>query len=660
METTDYFPYESYRNQQEEVISQINKALQEKSNILLVAPNGTGKTVDNLAAALPIAIDKNLKIVYLCRTHQQSGRVILEIQKINKKLSDLAQEDQERPYVQISGVSLRGRSEMCLNRTIKKLKGSPSDIMKVCSDMRKNRTCNYFNNMIKHKARMTRDLDRLAKTSIEAQDIIQFCKSQNYCPYFFTKLMMSEVRVIVCNYQWIFNPKIRETFLEGAEIELDRSILIMDECHNLPDMAADVDSDRLTEYSIQQSHKDLEYGRATKKMISRVDVWQEILDIFKKQIKEEEKELDKKEVLKFYMKKANISSMTELKTFTKDLEEYGMAIYDEKISSGGNPIDFVGVVAEFMHKFISILEDPRYFFVGVPQKRTRGENTVHIEIVCLDPREITEYVYKSCYGTVSCSGTIHVESFVKLTGLDETGRNLEIIEIRSPFPKRHVKVAVTKGLNTRGSNRTPKMYNAMNNIISEVLFNTPGNVGIFCASYRVLRGLLDSGLKQIIKFSGKKFYSESSEFTASDNSEMIINYKSDAKKKGAVLLGVAGGRNSEGEDFPGDYMNAVVVVGFPYHRPTPRVEAKINYYNSIFTGKGWLFAYTIPAIQRSNQAAGRPIRKLDDKGTIILMDDRFITKKNLLSRWLQDNMEMAPKKKGALGKEIETFFQGHA
>ena len=29
---------------------------------------------------------------------------------------------------------------------------------------------------------------------------------------------------------------------------------------------------------------------------------------------------------------------------------------------------------------------------------------------------------------------------------------------------------------------------------------------------------------------------------------------------GAVLLGVCGGRNSEGEDYPGDYMNAVVIT----------------------------------------------------------------------------------------------------
>ena len=197
----------------------------------------------------------------------------------------------------------------------------------------------------------------------------------------------------------------------------------------------------------------------------------------------------------------------------------------------------------------------------------------------------------------------------------------------------------------------------MNKIIADVIFNTPANIGVFCASYKVLKGLIDSGIKEIVKFSGKKIYIEESGKTASDNSEMIESYKADSKSTGAVLLGVSGGRNSEGEDFPGDYMNSVVVVGFPYQKPTPRLEAKIKYYNSIFDGNGRLFAYTIPAIQTANQAAGRPIRKLDDKGVIILMDDRFKRMRNLLSTWLRENAELITPESDTIARELKEFFK---
>ena len=80
----DFFPYPTFRSEQEHIINQIETAARVKKNILLVAPNGTGKTVMVLSALLPIAYERKLKIVYMCRTHAQSDRVILELKKINK------------------------------------------------------------------------------------------------------------------------------------------------------------------------------------------------------------------------------------------------------------------------------------------------------------------------------------------------------------------------------------------------------------------------------------------------------------------------------------------------------------------------------------------------------------------------------------------------
>ncbi|MBD3213737.1 MAG: DNA repair helicase, partial [Candidatus Lokiarchaeota archaeon] len=74
-----------------------------RANMLLVAPNGTGKIVIALSALLPIVKSKDLKLIYLCRTHSQSDRVILELKKIH-----------DNPY-EVLGLSLRGRNEMCLN-----------------------------------------------------------------------------------------------------------------------------------------------------------------------------------------------------------------------------------------------------------------------------------------------------------------------------------------------------------------------------------------------------------------------------------------------------------------------------------------------------------------------------------------------------------------
>ena len=190
-----------------------------------------------------------------------------------------------------------------------------------------------------------------------------------------------------------------------------------------------------------------------------------------------------------------------------------------------------------------------------------------------------------------------------------------------------------------------------------MLYCTPANVGIFCASYKILRGLRSNDIELIIKKSKKKLFIEEPGLSASENALMLADFKSMASpsNNGAVLLGVCGGRNSEGEDYPGGFMNAVIIAGFPYHLPTPRVKAKIEYYDKVFNKQGWNFGYLYPAIQRANQASGRPIRKISDKGAIVFLDSRFKQKYNWISKWVRKEIEIVPDKKDAIIEKLYPF-----
>ena len=105
-------------------------------------------------------------------------------------------------------------------------------------------------------------------------------------------------------------------------------------------------------------------------------------------------------------------------------------------------------------------------------------------------------------------------------------------------------------------------------------------------------------------------------------------------------------------------MNAVIIVGIPYHLQTPRVKAKISYYDKQFNRQGWNFAYLYPAMQRANQASGRPIRKETDKGAIIFMDDRFKTRNPFrwISDWVKREVKPAPDQKGFIAKSLRAFW----
>ncbi len=127
------------------------------------------------------------------------------------------------------------------------------------------------------------------------------------------------------------------------------------------------------------------------------------------------------------------------------------------------------------------------------------------------------------------------------------------------------------------------------------------------------------------------------------------------------MLGVQGGRASEGADFPGDQMNSVVVVGVPYAEPSPRIEAQIRYYEKRFPGHGRQYGYVLPALKKASQTAGRPVRTLKDKGAIIFLDYRFGTEycRRFLPSWISRGMKPLSDEDGAIAQAL-LFFYGHA
>jgi len=228
--------------------------------------------------------------------------------------------------------------------------------------------------------------------------------------------------------------------------------------------------------------------------------------------------------------------------------------------------------------------------------------------------------------------------------------------VPSPFPKEHVFSAVCLGVTTSMEKRTPQMYQTLVERINEVVNSTPTNTGIFAASFQVLNALLAEGLENALL---KPLFHELKGMTSKANEKMVQDFKACGDKGGAVFLGVQGGRTSEGVDFPGNQMNSVVVVGVPYAEPTPRIKAQIEYYEKRFPGFGREYGYVLPAMKKASQAAGRPIRTLDDRGAIVFLDFRFATNycKNFLPSWITNGMKVIPDKKDVLATEISNFFR---
>jgi DNA excision repair protein ERCC-2 len=109
--------------------------------------------------------------------------------------------------------------------------------------------------------------------------------------------------------------------------------------------------------------------------------------------------------------------------------------------------------------------------------------------------------------------------------------------------------------------------------------------------------------------------------TAAEKREFLAEFE---KQSESYLIGfcVMGGIYSEGVDLAGDSLIGAVIVGIGIPALSYEREAISAYYNEKYE-EGKQFAYIYPGMNRVLQAAGRVIRREEDKGVVVLIDDRF-------------------------------------
>lgn len=635
-EIARYFPYAEVRPYQDDFIETVYEAIEKGHSVLIEGSNGLGKTIAALSACLPKAIDKKLKVLYVARTHRQHDRVIEELKAISKK---------ER----VAGISIRARHEMCLNNLITRYPIDTRTAMEICELLKAQHRCQYYENIEEKTSECFEIQQQITLSPCTASEIRRICRRRGFCPYELVKASIADMNVIALSYLYVFDPAIRDAFLRNVDVPLTKIILIVDEAHNLPETAVDIGSNSLSLFTLTRA--ETEAKRLGYKDIAR----------FTKTIKDEIKEITGKIgkqtivppdfLTELVQEKAGIA---EPRKFLEHLHDTGVLIKRNLLIEGKYPRSFIHRTAYFMLKWLETGEDPSFINMITKYTSKQDSLTAKLEIVALDPSKITAPVFSHVYSTVAMSGTLKpLEAYVKITRLPE-GTIQKIVP--SPFPKEHILAIISNGVTTAMEKRTPEMYRKIIKRASEIADNTPANAGVFVPSFEVLGSLLAEGLKKALN---KPLFCEHRSMDSKENEEMIAEFKACSKRGGAVLLGVQGGRSSEGVDFPGDELNSVAIVGLPYAEPTPKVRAQINYFEKLFPGLGREYSYVLPAMKKACQAAGRPIRTLEDRGAIVFLDYRFASDycRGFLPSWIRDNLIVLPDKDRALTRELHMFFK---
>jgi DNA excision repair protein ERCC-2 len=634
-QVAEYFPYSSVRPNQDQFIKTVYTAVSNRQSVLIEGSNGLGKTISALSACLPIAIEKKLKILYVARTHRQHDRVIEELRAVYKR----------HP---VAGVSIRGRNEMCLNVFAARGAFDSKSLMEVCELLKTKSRCPYYLNVKAQTFDYIQLQQQISTRPYTSSEIQSVCKKKEICPYELVKASLSDTKVIALSYLYVFDPVIRTAFLKNLNTELQKIILIVDEAHNLPETAIDISSNNLSLFVLKQA--ELEANKFGNKDIEN------FAHFFRTEVEKLTDKINREEIINpdliidIIHKQGSISNPRD---FFEHIHEVGGSIKRNLLAEGKNPRSYVHAMAEFLLRWLETVGDSSYINVASRYFNKENNKTAKLEIVALDPSKITEPVFSSTYANVIMSGTLQpLEAYSRITKLPKN--TIQFIA-QSPFPKEHVFSTVCLGVTTSMEKRTPSMYKTMIKKINEVVQNTPTNTGVFAASFEVLNSLINEGLGFALE---KPLFHEKRGMPSKANEKLVADFKAFGDKGGAVFLGVQGGRTSEGVDFPGNQMNSVIVVGVPYAEPTPRVRAQIDYYEKCFPGFGREYGYILPAMKKASQAAGRPIRTLEDRGAIVFLDYRFSNGycRSFLPAWISNRMKIIPDIDGALAKEIHGFF----
>ena len=633
---TDFFPYPEARDGQEDMMKKIEESVKAGIHICSEAPNGFGKTCVTLSSVLPWIKEKNGKILYCARTHRQLDRVMEELEEISSNKD-------------VSGVSFRGRRHMCLNSFVLENSDFVAPISEVCGQLKATGRCSYYENL-RRAGNPEELLEDMPKKVLTAPEISKIASSRSLCPYELTKRLAKVVDVVALSYLYVFDPWILEVFVPDLDTPPSKMVLVQDEAHNVPATALDSASDSLTIGTIRQALREATtYNDEPTKDFIRA-LAKTILELSSDMKQVEEKPVDPRMIVESTIKIAQLEHQPQILAHMKDL---GTKIRRGLLKAGKFPRSSIHRVSEFLVKWLRCAERRDYTFLLASSTGYGETRRVSLDLVALDPTAVTKNVLSMVHSSIAISGTMSpLDAYAEMLGF---GPDAVKATFQSPFARRNRLGLVVSGLDTSFQNRSKSTFERMVDHCVAVADATPSNTGIFTSSYSVGKSLIDAGLEKRFR---RQLFVEKPGMKGVENDKLIEDFKKQGDRGGAVLLGVQGGRNSEGGDFPGTNMESVVVVGVPYAKPTPRMEAQISYYDSRFNQKGRDYAYVLPAVTRAIQAAGRPVRRLDDRGVIVLLDQRFGTPylSRFIPSWLTDVTQVIPDDPEVTSHQVESFF----
>jgi DNA excision repair protein ERCC-2 len=576
------FPHDKLRTHQDEMMAAVEHALMESRHLLVSAPAGVGKTAAALFPVLKYALAHNKRVFFVTAKNTQQQIVFDTLRRMG--LPDVAHPN---------AVFFRARASMCIN-----------DVYACREEF-----CPHLRDF-HAKLEATGVANRLlAQRLITPEAMMEAGRGTSLCPFELALLEAEQTDVIVCDYNYIFDPQVyfRRFFLDA---DYSNAILVIDEAHNLVQRALEYYSPALSRQQVRELKANLRHVEPTlakelRKLLGDIE------DFFRSQVRpqgDEYTQLDEAEVSR---DKYLIPSPQEFFEGLKPaFNKLAMRYLLDKTTSGraipDDPVDeFFSAFGQFC--VVLAMEGEEFSYV---YDTTAGES---LKIVCKDPSRQLAQRLDGFHSVLAMSATLEpMEFYRQMLGFDP--KRTDQARFPSPFPKENRRIVVVQTVSTTFRARAAH-YGKIANIIAATAASRSGNYMALFPSYEFMRGVatrLPEGPWETLVQEPK--------MTELQRSTLLEALKQPQPPK--LILAVQGGLFAEGVDYPGETLSGVIIISPALPQVSFERELMRQYYEEHY-GKGFEFAYLYPGMNRVIQSVGRLIRSETDRGVAVLVCQRF-------------------------------------
>ncbi|MBN2385591.1 MAG: ATP-dependent DNA helicase [Anaerolineales bacterium] len=561
------FPYAEYRPGQREMAVAVYKAIRSSDHLYVQSPTGVGKTIAALFPAVK-ALGQGLatKIFYL--TAKTSGRAAAE----------KALEDMRQAGLQFKSVTLTAKEKICFCPPV------------ACDP----EGCVFARDYFGKAKRALEEIDRhqaFTRPVIEA-----IARKYELCPFEFSLDLALWVDCIICDYNHAFDPRV---YLHRFfDFRAEPYIFLVDEAHNLPDRARSMYSAELEKKTVLTLQRTLKPHLPA--LARNLNAINKVLLETRKACQAEGRQA----LVEYAPPEALLKAVRE---FNQQAEDWLVM---------NQPAAFRQELLEFYFLCSTYLRTAEYFDTFyVSYFERQGQGGLRAKLFCLDPAPMLAGPLERSRATIFFSATLlPLDYFTKLlTGAADHPRRI----FQSPFPAENVSLLIHNGISTRYARRADS-YAEIASAVESTCSAHVGNYLVFFPSYAYLAAVLEH-LKE--RLPEEQLLVQDRGMTESAREAFLAQFSA-GNQETLVGLVVMGGIFGEGIDLVGERLIGAVVVGVG----VPQVCLENDLIKEYFDRQnvnGFAYAYQYPGFNRVLQATGRVIRTETDRGSIVLIDERF-------------------------------------